>query len=80
MPRIPEVTGDEASPLQRDLLADDVSLYGQVLNTTRIYAHFPAVLPPLRALHGALASTGTLASDLVSLARLRVAQINGCPF
>jgi alkylhydroperoxidase family enzyme len=54
-------------------------LYGQVLNTTRLYAHVPDLLPPLRVLHGALAGGG-LPESLVSLARLRVAQINGCPF
>jgi alkylhydroperoxidase family enzyme len=50
-----------------------------VFNTTRLYAHVPDLLPPLRALHGALAGGG-LPEGLVFLARLRVAQINGCPF
>ena len=74
------MTDAEATPLQRDLLDQDVSLYGQVLNTSRIYAHFPAMLGPLQALDGALATSGVLAGDLISIARLRVAQINGCPF
>lgn len=79
MPRISEVTAESASSAQRDVLAEDVSLYGDVLHTTRIYAHAPEVIAPLRALHGALAGAG-MDDGLVSLARLRVAQINGCPF
>ena len=79
MPRIDEVTVESASTAQSDVLADDVSLYGDVLNTTRIYAHAPEMVAPLRALHSALAGAG-LDDGLVSLARLRVAQLNGCPF
>ncbi len=79
MTRITEINHGTATAAQRKLLDEDAELYGSVLNTTRIYAHAPAVVPPLRALHGALASGG-LPDGLVSLARLRVAQINGCPF
>lgn len=79
MPRIDEVTAERATEEQRRVLEEDEALYGDVLNTTRIYAHAPELLAPLRALHGELASGG-LPELLVSLARLRVAQINGCPF
>ena len=79
MPRIREVREDDASPEQRRALAEDVELHGDVLNTTRIYAHAPELIGPLRALHGALAAAG-LPDHLISLARLRVAQIHGCPF
>jgi alkylhydroperoxidase family enzyme len=79
VPRIREITHETATAEQKRLLEDDVEAYGQVLNTTRLYAHVPELLPPLRAFHGALAAGG-LPEGLVSLARLRVAQINGCPF
>jgi alkylhydroperoxidase family enzyme len=79
VPRIREVDEGNATAEQMRLLDDDVESYGQVFNTTRLYAHVPDLLPPLRALHGALAGGG-LPEGLVSLARLRVAQINGCPF
>jgi alkylhydroperoxidase family enzyme len=79
VPRIREIDEGNATAEQKRLLDDDVEAYGQVLNTTRLYAHVPELLPPLRALHGALAAGG-LPEGLVSLARLRVAQINGCPF
>jgi alkylhydroperoxidase family enzyme len=79
MPRIREVDEGNATAEQLRLFADDVESHGQVLSTTRLYAHVPDLLPPLRGLHGALAGGG-LPEGLVSLARLRVAQINGCPF
>jgi alkylhydroperoxidase family enzyme len=79
MARIREVSDINATPEQHKVLETDQTQYGQVFNTTRIYAHFPAILPHLQALHAALAA-GTLASKLVSLARLRVAQMNDCPF
>jgi hypothetical protein len=79
VPRIREIDDGNATAEQKGLLDDDVASYGQVLNTTRLYAHVPDLVPPLRVLHGALAGGG-LPEGLVSLARLRVAQINGCPF
>jgi alkylhydroperoxidase family enzyme len=79
VPRIREITHSAATTEQERLLDDDVDAYGQVLNTTRLYAHVPDLLPPLRSLHGALAGGG-LPEALVSLTRLRIAQINGCPF
>jgi hypothetical protein len=79
VPRIDEITHEAATTQQERVLDDDVEAYGQVLNTTRLYAHVPGLLPPLRSLHSALASGG-LPEALVSLTRLRVAQINGCPF
>jgi alkylhydroperoxidase family enzyme len=79
VPRIREITHEAATAEQKRLLDGDVESYGQVLNTTRLHAHVPELLPPLRALHGALAN-GALPEGLVSLARLRVAQINCCPF
>ena len=79
MSRIRQVVEENATQSQKQALAEDVRTYGDVLNTTRIYAHAPELLEPLRALHAALA-VGPPDDDLVSLARLRVAQINGCPF
>jgi alkylhydroperoxidase family enzyme len=80
MPRIPEIRDEIATPEQTAVLEADRAAYGDVLNTTRIYAHRPEVVPALQGLHGALAGSSTVPPALVSLARLRVAQINGCPF
>ena len=80
MPRIPDVVDESASPQQLALFEADRASYGDVLNTTRVYAHRPELLPPLQQLHGALATLGGVDASLVSLARLRTAGINGCPF
>jgi len=80
MPRIPEVQDAEATPAQKRLFDADRAAHGQVLNTTRIYAHRPEAIPALQGLHSALAEASNLPPALVSLARLRVAQINACPF
>ena len=80
MPRIPEIFDDEATPEQRALFDDDRTRYGDVLNPTRIYAYRPSISPALRDLHGALLDSDLVPAHLVSLARMRVAKINGCPF
>jgi alkylhydroperoxidase family enzyme len=80
MPRIPEVTDEAATPEQLSLFDGDRASYGDVLNPTRVYAHRPELLPPLRGLHGALAAARGVDPGVVSLARLRTAGINGCPF
>lgn len=79
MSRMRRITHEAATAEQERLLDDDLDAYGQVLNTTRLYAHVPDLLLSLRSLHGALANGG-LPEALVALTRLRVAQINGCPF
>ena len=79
MARVKEVSAETATAEQAAVLAEDIASYGEVLNTTRIYAHVPELLKPLRELHSVLAEK-QLANGLVSLARLRVAQIVGCPF
>ena len=80
MPRIPEISDAEATVEQEALFEGDRALYGDVLNPTRIYSRRPGIVPPLRGLHRALLDSGLVPAHLVSLARMRVAQINGCPF
>jgi alkylhydroperoxidase family enzyme len=79
VPRIREITHEAATAEQLAALEGDVARRGEVMNTTRIYAHEPSLMPPLRALHDALAET-PIPEDLVSLVRLHVAKINGCKF
>jgi len=79
MPRLPEVEAAGASPAQKAAFEADIEAHGDVLNTTRIYAHAPEIVGPLRSLHRALDESDVPAS-LVALARLRTAQIIGCPF
>lgn len=80
MPRIREVTDAGATPAQQALFEQERATHGDVFNTTRVYAHAPELVPPLRAFAQALSESSRLAPELVSLVRVRVAQINGCPF
>jgi hypothetical protein len=59
VPGIREIEREAATAAQKRLLDDDVEAYGQVLNTTRLYAHVPALLPPLLAPHGASPTAGS---------------------
>ena len=60
MVRVKEVSAETATAEQAAVLAEDVAAYGDVLNTTRIYAHVPELLKPLRELHSVLAERGPL--------------------
>jgi alkylhydroperoxidase family enzyme len=80
MPRIPEIRDENATPEQLSVLEREHASSGGVLNTSRIWAYRPHALSALQGLHGALEENRTLPAGLVSLARLRVSQINGCPF
>ena len=79
MPRISEVTAETANDAQREILAEQEAA-GGVYNTTRVWAHRPATFRGLGAFSGALEGESTLPPGLVHLTRVRVAQINGCPF
>jgi alkylhydroperoxidase family enzyme len=79
MARIHEITKETANDAQREILAEQEAA-GGVYNTTRIWAHRPATLKGLGAFAEALEGESTLPPGLVHLTRVRVAQINGCPF
>jgi hypothetical protein len=80
-PRLPEVTVDDESADRVAALRDELAASGGLLsNPGRIYAYVPQVLRPLRELHAALEGNSGLEPQLVSLVRLLVAKMNGCPF
>ena len=79
MPRITEITNENATDAQRAIL-DAQEADGGVFNTTRVWAHRPATSRALATFADALTSESTLPPGLVHLTRVRVAQINGCPF
>ncbi len=79
MPRITEITNENASAPQRAILAAQEA-DGAVFNTSRIWAHRPEAFTGLMGFADALENSRTLPPGLVHLTRVRVAQINGCPF
>jgi alkylhydroperoxidase family enzyme len=79
MPRVSEITNAEATAEQRAIL-DAEEQAGGVYNTTRVWLHRAGALAGLKAFSQALEADRTLPAGLVHLTRVRIAQINGCPF
>ncbi len=75
MPRLEPLTDETAPPDAREVLGSVL-----VLNSARIYAYWPALLDGASAMQQALDSGRVLPEALLRLARLRAAQIVGCPF
>lgn len=75
MPRLEPLTAENAPTAAREILAAPL-----VLNSTRIYAYWPPLLDGASAMQQALDSGRQLPEVLTRLARLRAAQLVGCPF
>ena len=80
MARIPGVSISEATPDVRDIFERQTRAFGAPLNTTPIYALRPSILKGAGALAAGIQESGLLEGSLRSLATLRTALINGCPF
>ena len=55
-------------------------MFGNLLNTTKVYAHCPPILKAAKQLSLSIEKSGLLPAALLPLIYLRVALINGCPF
>lgn len=75
MPRLEPLTTETAPAGAHEALSAPV-----VLNSTRIYAYWPPLFNGASAMQQALDSGRELPEALLRLARLRAAQIVGCPF
>jgi alkylhydroperoxidase family enzyme len=80
MPRVREIVDDGGDPLLKDIFAKERELFGDLLNTTKVYAHCPPVLKAAKQLSLSIEKSGLLPPSLLSLVYLRVALINGCRF
>ena len=80
MPRVREIQDDGGDPILREVFAQERERLGELLNTTKVFAHCPGILKAAKELSAAVASSGLLGPQLSSLINLRVALINGCPF
>jgi alkylhydroperoxidase family enzyme len=80
MPRVKPVEHPEGNPILEEIYAKEREALGDVLNTTKIYAHCPPILRAAKLLGKSLEDSGLLDPQLRALLCLRVAQINGCPF
>ncbi len=80
MPRIREIEQPGDDPVLREIWAKEREHFGFVLNTTKIQAHCPGIMKAAKQLSAAVDQSGRLPAELLALAYLRVALINGCPF
>ncbi len=81
MPRVREFRDDDPlPPAVPEAFAQDRAAHGDVLNSSRVYAHTPGILQAVKALGRAIADAGHVEPQLRLLVNARVAQINGCPF
>ena len=80
MPRVREIDDDGGDPILREVFAREREIFGDLLNTTKVYAHCPPILKAAKQLSVSIEKSGLLPADLLPLVYLRVALINGCPF
>ncbi len=80
MPRVREIETDGGDPILREVFAKEREALGDLLNTTKVYAHCPPILKAAKQLSVAVERSGLLDPQLRALVYLRVALINGCPF
>lgn len=80
MPRVAEIETDHGHPILEEIFARDREAFGTLLNTTKVYAHCPAILQAVKALGAAVEASGEIDPQLRALVCLRVALLNGCPF
>ena len=80
MPRVREIDTDGGDPILREVFAKEREALGDLLNTTKVYAHCPPILKAAKQLSVAVERSGLLDPQLRALVYLRVALINGCPF
>src|SRR5207247_9409917 len=80
MPRVKEIEDDRGDATLKDVFAKERETFGDLLNTTKVYAHCPPILEAAKQLSASIAKSGQLPAPLLPLIYLRVALINGCPF
>ena len=80
MPRVREIDDPGSDPTLNEIFAKEREIFGDLLNTTKIYAHCPPILKAAKQLGASIGRSGRLPAALLPLVYLRVALINGCPF
>jgi alkylhydroperoxidase family enzyme len=80
MPRISEIEEDGGDATLAELFEKERAVFGDLLNTTKVFAHCPPILRAAKLLGASIEQSGQLPKELPPLVYLRVASINGCPF
>lgn len=80
MPRIPELSMENASGYVRKVMEAQERQFGFVLNPIKLMGHSPSIAEGQAALAKAIEKAGQIEGRLRSLLYTRVASLNGCPF
>lgn len=80
MARIHALTQGEAAEEIRASYDKDVATYGEVLNSTGIYAYRPTILQGAKALGEGIRVSGLIPTRLRCLMNVYVASHVGCPY
>lgn len=80
MPRVHPVTEQEADPEIREYLRKDMSVFGTVLNSSRVSAHRPSIMKGAKGLGTGIEQSGLLSRQLRCLVSVKSASMIGCPF
>ena len=80
MARIHALTHEEAPEEVRHVYDSNIKTWGQVSNTTGIYAHRPTILKGAQALGRGIQESGLISDKLRCLINVRIAGQVGCGF
>ena len=80
MPRLPELTMENAALSVREKMVAQEHLFGFVLNPTKQMGYCPTIMKGQIALTQGIEKAGHIEDGLRSLICMRVAKLNGCPF
>ena len=80
MARIHALTREEAPEQTRQIYDNNVKNWGQVSNTTGIWAYRPTIQEGVQALGKGLSASGLISEKLRCLLNVRIASQVGCGF
>ena len=80
MPRVPELSKEDASPEVREVMERQEAALGLVLNPTKLQGYCPPILKGAGALGAGIDQSGQIEPSLRYLLYTFVAGRNGCPF
>jgi len=80
MDRVHPLTREEAPADVRTLYDANLKTFGQVLNTTGIFAHRPTIQLGVKALADGIQHSGLISPRLRCLLNVRIASQVGCGF
>ena len=80
MPRLPELSKEDADPAVRAVMERQEEVLGLVLNPTKLQGYCPPILEGAGALGRGIDASGQIEPPLRFLVYTFVAGRNGCPF